>query len=68
MDRDPDCVRNLAADPSHAETKKSLRVELDMRLRQDVIRGAGTGLGLRHVQVHGPAPACLLDLARTART
>ena len=35
VDRDPDCVRNLAGDPSHSETKKSLRAELDMRLKQD---------------------------------
>ena len=35
VDSDPDCVRNLAADPAHAEAKKSLRAELQQRLERD---------------------------------
>ena len=35
VDSDPECVRNLAADPSHAEAKKSLRAELQQRLERD---------------------------------
>ena len=35
VDSDPDCVRDLAADPAHAEAKKSLRAELQQLLELD---------------------------------
>ena len=35
VDRDADCVQNLASDPAHAEAKKALRAELQRRLEQD---------------------------------
>ena len=35
VDRDRDCVNNLAGDPAHAEVKKALRAEMQERLEQD---------------------------------
>ena len=35
VDRDPECVADLAGDPAHAETKKALRAEMQELLEQD---------------------------------
>ena len=35
VDRDPDCVDDLANDPAYAESKKALRAEMERGLEQD---------------------------------
>ncbi len=35
VDTDPECVKNLARDPAHAETKKALRAEMQELLQKD---------------------------------